>query len=186
MQIQTTLNTLLQQAQTTGTESALPLNKPDVVPKKSFKRKRNTESSRALTAYELAEQKEKEAERRQHQEDKEAQIMRQRALEDSQAGPSQGVEFLGEYYTGSDGEIRPILDVDKLEPPSAQAPLEPPPSTQPLRERTRPTSPPPAHSEPPPSTAPARLTRTGRTVKKTARKQAAQDEGLLPESQERR
>ena len=118
------------------------MSKPDVIPKKTFKRKRNdnNEDSRALTTNELAELNDRAAERQQQQEDRDRQIIRQRALQDSEAGP------------------------------------------QP--ELTR-FSPPPAMSEPPPSTAPARLSRGGRTIKKTARKQAAQASGLLPESQDR-
>ena len=172
-QIQTNFTNLLRAAQTTIEQASLPRDSPDVIPKRTFKRKRQADSSRALTAYEIQEEAAKEAERQQRQQERDDQILqqrRQRALEDSQARPSQEVEFFNPaVYQGE------ILDIDDLEP-------SPSPSAQP----SRPLSLPPAMSEPPPSTAPATLSRGGRPQKKTAKKEAAQAAGYLPESQDRR
>lgn len=124
----------------------------------------NVATARAMTVAELRDQTKQQTERRQAQEECDRQILQER---ESQAGPSQGFQFINEAAF--------ILDIDDLEPP-----------TPPRATSRRRISPPPSMSEPPPSTAPARLSGRGREVKKTAKKAEAQAAGYLPESQPRR
>ena len=173
--VQTNLSSLLQAARTAINLANLPLTRPDAIPKNSFKRKHG-ENSRALTAVELLEQREREAEREESQRERDRQIIRRRALEESQAWPSQGLEFINAAFY--EHKVLDISDLEPSTPPSAQPPPPPPPPK-------RAPSPPPSTSEPPPSTAPARLTGSGRERKKTARLEAAQKNRWLPESQER-
>ena len=69
----------------------------------------DTASAHGFTANEWALQTEDEAKRRQHQEDRDRQILQERVIE-SQLGPSQGFQFINKAAF--------IPNIDDLEPPT--------------------------------------------------------------------
>ena len=160
----------------------LPLGQPDAVPKTTFKRKRQSEQSRALTTGESDIEERRQQAREERRQARDAAIDEARRQQhpgnDSQLGPSAGFSLISDI----------VFDIDQDD---YESPPPPPWPTQrkPLKAPRPPAkslSPTPPADEPPPSTAPPRLSRTGRIRTKTARKEEAQAAGYLPESQDRR
>jgi hypothetical protein len=168
-QIQANLNTLLHAVRVKSQEATLPLGQPDIIPKRTFKRKRPTENSRALSAFELVEEGLQEADRQRRQEARDLSILNERQeleeQEETQARPSQGFQFINaDVYrlTAVNDDVKDL-----------------PPSTDPFTDPS---------TALPPSTAPAKMTNTtksGRTRIKTGKLAAAQAAGWIKWSQER-
>ena len=132
--------------------ASIPIGQPDIIPKRTFKRKRPTENSRGLTANEIGEKEQQQQQSRER-------IEARDRLIDKQHSEETIVVAIPTSCTHD----------------NASTSL----SARPLSRSPTPTP----STELPPSTAPPRISRTGRTIKKTERKEKAQAAGWLPDSQ---
>ena len=180
-QIKSTLQNLHTIGQSHSHMANLPLGQPDAMPKITFKRKRQSEQSRALTAGESGIEEWRQQAREERRQARNAAIdearRQQHSGNDSQLGPSAGFSLISDIVFNVDRD-----DYESPPPPPWSTQRKPLKAPRPLAKSL--SSTPPA-DESPPSIAPLRLSRIGRIRTKTARKEEAQAAGYLPESQDR-
>jgi hypothetical protein len=168
--------------------AAIPVGQPDAVPKKTWKKKKNTLNTRGLTGNEIAIAEARQMARQAVRQTKDKAILQDRHNETQMSNWST-IEVTDRQYDSTHDSDKSndtkSIEFDEEEVISnpfnlLDPELPAPDSSQPTAARVPTTSPIPP---PPPSTAPPVLGRGKRQRTRTMRKEEAVEAGLVPDSQ---